>query len=243
MGTTTQTQTLYAIKLSLRKMNNKELVSKLVQKIEILSKNESIFIVGITGLDASGKSNLSKAISSALINLNKNVLTISGDFFQFPREYKENFSEKTWALQHIKRTINFKEMVEKFLKPISGKPNNIKIDGVDYDFGQRIQKDIPLHYPLIIVLESIYLFQPSIVKYLNYKVFIDITEEEALSRAKKRTRDLELYGDEMGIEKKYVNKNFAGYSFFDKTVKPKQYSDIIIDNNEWEKPKVIKGLI
>ncbi len=227
----------------MEKRNNEILVNKLADKISVLSKNKAIFIVGITGLDASGKSKLGGAISDKLLEAGRNVFSISGDSFQFPRDYKENFVEKTWAIQHIKRTIDFKGMVERFLKPILKKPASIKIDGINYDSGEKIESNVPLKYPLIVVIESIYLFQPSILRYIDYKIFLDINVDKALSRAKLRSRDLELYGDAKGIEKKYSKKNFAGYVFFDKTVQPKQYADVIIDNNDWKNPKVEKGLI
>ncbi|MFZ2975887.1 MAG: hypothetical protein WA055_04670 [Candidatus Moraniibacteriota bacterium] len=225
------------------KLTHDELVSSLTKRISILSKNKAIFIVGITGIDASGKSKLSENISEKLINDGKNVLTVSGDSFQFPREYKENFIEKTWAIQHVKRTINFQSMTDKFLAPISQKPESIILDAINYDSGEKISKIVPLKYPLIVVVESIYLFQEPMLKYLDYKIFLEIDQATALLRAKTRPRDLLLYGDEDGIEKKYTKKNFSGYLFFDKIVQPKQYADVIINNNDWENPEIVSGLI
>lgn len=74
----------------MEKRNNEILVNKLADKISVLSKNKAIFIVGITELDASGKSKLGGAISDKLLEAGRNVFSISGDSFQFPRDYIVN---------------------------------------------------------------------------------------------------------------------------------------------------------
>jgi uridine kinase len=98
-----------------------------------------------------------------------------------------------------------------------------------------------LTYPLIVIIESIYLFQKSIIPYLNYKIFLDISINEALKRAQSRKRDLNLYNGSTGVEKKYSMKNFPGYIQFEKEEDPKQYADVIIDNNNWKNPVVVRG--
>jgi len=99
-----------------------------------------------------------------------------------------------------------------------------------------IEQEISLTYPLVVIVESIYLLQKNIVPYLDYKIFLEISIDEALKRAQARQRDLDLYGGKAGVEKKYSTKNFPGYLQFEKLENPKQYADIIVDNNNWQQP-------
>jgi uridine kinase len=208
---------------------------------EILRKAElkKLFIVGISGLDASGKSQIAQTLTTELEKKGKSILSISGDSFQYPRGYKEDFQEETWAIQHIRRTINFEKMRNDFLIPLKQEPKSILIDIVNYDSKERVQKKIKLNYPLIVIIESIYLFQKSLIEFFDYTIFLDITPEESLNRVQSRPRDLELYGSLEGIEKKYTTKNYPGYQLFNQQENPKQYANVIIDNNDWEHPTLL----
>lgn len=215
-----------------------DLVEMLTQKVTALSVLEKLFVVGITGLDASGKSQIAKSITSKLQAKKKRVVFLSGDSFQYPRKYKEDFVEASWALQHIRRTINFRRMVDSVLKPLQSHPTILSLDVVNYDTGTSSQQLLHMDYPVIVIIESIYLFQEAIVPYLNYKIFLEISMDTALARAKVRPRDLELYGNIEGIAKKYTTRNFAGYQLFEQQHKPKQFADVIISNDDWEHPVI-----
>lgn len=219
-------------------MTDDQLIDTLTATILQKSADTQLFIVGISGLDASGKSQVTATITNQLKNQGKNVLSLSGDSFQFPRAYKEDFQEETWAQQHMHRTINFAKMKTELLEPLQTLPTSLPLDVVDYDTKEQIRTDVSLQYPLIVVLESIYLFSQELSRYFNYKIFLDISVEESLKRAKTRPRDLELYGGETGVEKKYTTKNFPGYLEFDRLENPKQYADIVVDNTDWQNPVI-----
>ena len=223
-------------------MNHTELIESLKTAISKQSKNKNIYMVGVSWLDASGKSQIAQKIMESLKKDNISVLSFSGDSFQFPREYKENFLEKSWAEQHIKRTIDFISLETNLLKPLIFQKPTISFDFLNYDTNEKTKKTISLKYPLTVIVESIYLFQQSLVSYFDYKIFLKISKDESLRRAKLRKRDIELYWWEQGVETKYVNKNFAGYELFEKRENPKQYADIIIDNNDWKSPVIINNI-
>ena len=217
-------------------MTTAQLIKKLVATIQEKARGHQLFVVGVTGLDASGKSQIAKLLSDRLVVKKKNVLAVSGDSFQYPREYKEDLREQDWATQHIKRTINFDKIIEEFFKPLQSLPKTLPLHIIDYDTRKIIEQEISLTYPLVVIVESIYLLQKNIVPYLDYKIFLEISIDEALKRAQARQRDLDLYGGKAGVEKKYSTKNFPGYLQFEKLENPKQYADIIVDNNNWQQP-------
>lgn len=227
--------------LSANNMTTHQLTEKLVADIEKKSDDHSLFIVAISGLDASGKSQIAEVLARKLEDRKKNVLSVSGDSFQFPREYKEDFQEKDWTTQHIRRTINFEKMTTELFQPLQALPNTLQLDIVNYDTKEKVKTAVSLQYPLILIVESIYLFSHKMMPYFDYKIFLDISIAEALKRATLRKRDLELYGSADGIQQKYETKNFPGYLEFDKQENPKSLSDVVIDNNDWQNPVIIKG--
>ncbi len=221
-------------------MTTTQLITKLVATIQEKSRGRQLFVVGITGLDASGKSKVAQLLSDYLTSQQISVLAVSGDSFQYPREYKENLQEKDWPTQHIKRTINFDKMIGEFFEPLQDLPKILPLNIIDYDTKEMIEQEISLTYPLVVIVESIYLLQKNIVPYLDYKIFLDISIDEALKRAQARQRDLDLYSGKAGVEKKYSTKNFPGYLQFEKQEHPKQYADMIVDNNDWQQPVIVE---
>ena len=222
-----------------RQFSHQNLVDTLIQSVLEQATHKKLFIVGITGLDASGKSKLAEQMAKKLKSAGRHVFTISGDSFQYPREYKEKLVEQSWALQHIKRTINFQSMIDDLFKPLQLYPRSLDLNIINYDLGTSARQTFQLSYPLIVMVESIYLFQKSTLPYLDFKIFLEVSMGTALLRAQTRPRDLKLYGSVEGIKKKYMTKNFAGYQLFEKQFHPKEFADIIIKNDNWQYPVVL----
>lgn len=68
------------------------------------------------------------------------------------------------------------------------------------------------------------------------KIFLDISFDEVLKRAAKR--DLSLLGKD--VIEKYNNKYIPIPKLYIEKYNPKILSDIIIDNNDYWNPKIIK---
>lgn len=221
-------------------MTTENLVELLTKEVSERQGRKKLFIVGISGLDASGKSTIAQKLTEKLNDRKVNVLFVSGDYFQFGREYKEDIQEDSLALQHIHRTINFNAMKDDLLSTLESHPQSLSLQIVDYDVGTQRKKTFSLSYPLVVVVESIYLFQPDLLPYFDMNVFLETSFETALSRAYSRPRDIRLYKNASGIREKYTSKNFAGYSLFEKEHQPKSHADIVIDTNDWDNLQIIR---
>lgn len=230
---------LTASATTMQKLTNNQLVKHLSKTILKKSINKLITIIGISGLDASGKSQLSKKLLNNLNSSGHSTLLFSGDSFPFPPEIKNNYSGRDWGKHHMNKTINFDLMVTNLLKPLKKLENTITLSILDFDNGIESTKTYNINYPVIILIESIYLFQPKIIEYLDLKIYLDITLDESLKRATSRSRDIRLYGSEKGVIEKYTNKNFEGHLLFEKTYEPRRSADIVIDNNHWQNPTIL----
>lgn len=212
-----------------------EIANRILQR----RQDQSLFVVGISGLDASGKSKISKALSDVL-NLRKvNTFVVSGDSFQFPKAYKETLGEENWAIHHVKRILDFDTLIAKVLAPIRQEPATLELDMLDYDTGEHLFQTCYLSYPLVLIVESVYLFQPKLMPYLDYCVWLEISIETALERAQARIRDQALYGGADGVKAHYTEQNFPGFAWFEAKFQPKDHADILIDNTNWETPIIL----
>jgi uridine kinase len=216
-------------------MNSTDFINKITKGIILSSQKTDVFVVGISGLDASGKSTIAHEITQSLQEkLEKyTIFSISWDMFQFSREYKNDLREENWAIQHYKRTIDFKSMRETFFEKIKFWESIIHLEIVNYDKQTKESREIVIKYPLIVIVESIYLFRKELIPYIDLRIWLDITIETALKRAKNRERDRLLYGDDVWIEKKYREKNFEWYGYHLKNDDPKSYAQVVIDANDF----------
>lgn len=216
------------------------MVQEILHTILKLSEWKEVFVVGLSGLDASGKSQLGKALYKELQKLWKNSYYISGDAFHFDMDYSNTLVETDWAHQHMNHSINLKKIRNNFLIPLRNKEENISVETKCFDSWET-SAHISVIYSCIYIIESIYLFREDIIEFLDYKIFLDITESTCLKRCYNRARDHELYGDNEWIRQKYEIKNFPGYRLFLQLQNPKARADILIDNNDYLNPKILKN--
>lgn len=218
-------------------MDNKELIKFLSKTIAEKSSEKNIFIVAITGPDASGKSQLAVNLNKNLKKKNINTLLIQGDWFHYPKKQRESATGNLDE-QFLYKMINFDRLKDDVLEPIKQKKKNITFTHHDYDTDKATIENIPISYPAVILVEGIFILRPSLRNYFDLKIYIHVDPETTLKRA--LIRDKKRYGSLSTITDKYKNKYLPGQTLHRKLHDPMAISDIIVDNNDWEHPKVIK---
>lgn len=218
-------------------MNNIELVQFLSKTIIEKSINKNIFIVAITGPDASGKSQLAINLNKELKKNNINTQLIQGDWFHYPRKQRESATGNLDE-QFLHKMINFNRLKDEVLEPTKQKRKNITFTHHDYDTDKAIVENISISYPAVILVEGIFILRPSLKNYFDLKIYIHVDPETTLIRA--LIRDKKRYGSLSTITDKYKNKYLPGQALHRKLHDPMAISDIIVYNNDWEHPKIIK---
>lgn len=88
----------------------------------------------------------------------------------------------------------------------------------------------------IVLFEGVLLYREPLNQYFDFRIFIDISFDEVLRRA--ANRDIGLFGD--AATTKYKNKYIPIQKLYIDKYNPKVLSDIIIDNNDYWNPKIVK---
>jgi len=218
-------------------MNSLELIQFLSKTIAEKSVEKNIFIVAITGPDASGKSQLAINLNKELKTNNINTLLIQGDWFHYPKKQRESATGNLDE-QFLYKMINFDRLKNEVLEPIRQKNNNITFTHHDYDTDKAKVENISIFDPVVILVEGIFILRPSLRNYFDFKIYIHVDPETTLKRA--LVRDKKRYGNLSTITDKYKNKYLPGQALHRKLHDPMAISNIIVDNNDWEHPKVIK---
>lgn len=193
-----------------------------------LKQPEHPFIIGISGIDASGKTMFADGLSKFLSGKEYPVQVIHVDDFHNPKSIR--YSEESDAENYFNLSFNLQAIVDKLLKPIRDK-GSLTTELTVLDLGTdsfRNQRSYTVSPDTIVLLEGVFLFRKEISPYVDFYIYLDISFEECLKRGLARGGEEERYRTKyIPAQKKYL----AEYP-------PSEHADIIIDNSNWECPRI-----
>ncbi|WP_425448315.1 hypothetical protein [Dethiothermospora halolimnae] len=217
-------------------------ITKVFQEIYInikeLNPIDRPCIIGVNGIDTSGKTEFAKKFKQYLEEKEHNVQIVHIDDFHNPK--KVRYSGENQVGNYFNKSFDIKNLVENILVPIKEEGFlHTKLKLLDLGTDEyNIQKEFYIEKNTIVILEGVFIFREEIYPYLDYKIFIDIPLNECKRRAIER--DVPLYGDE--ILEKYDTKYIPTQKYYFKKYPIKKYADVIIDNTNWDKPKIVSDL-
>jgi uridine kinase len=200
-------------------------------------KKNSPLRVGIDGIDAAGKTFLANEIASLLIEMGYPVIRASLDGFHNPRNIRHNrggYSPEGYYYD----SFNYDLLKSCLLEPLGTKGNRIcRSKAFDFKTDSEILTDeIQVTNAHILIFDGVFLFRHEILPYWDLRIFVDISFKESLKRA--LNRDLDLFGNEEEILKRYQQRYIPGQKIYIGLEKPFEKADIIIDNNDFLNPSI-----
>ena len=206
---------------------------------EILKKeNEAVspLVIGINGLDTSGKPYFAKDLETFLRSLGRKTQIISVDDFHNKARVRRQGHDEIDA--YINNAFNLAALEHELLKPIKSKEEvdkTVRLIDLDSDTYSNI-KHYKVDEETVVIVEGVLLYREPIIKYFDIKVFLDIEFDEMLRRAEKR--DAPKYGP--GFLDRYKSKYIPIQMKYINTWNPVESSDFVIDNNDLENPRLVK---
>ncbi len=193
-------------------------------------------IVGINGVDTSGKSTLTKELSKYLHKSGFKVQIVHLDDFHNPSSVRSKESDP--VISYFNNAFDFKCLENEILEPISLKgffdKELILLDLQKDQYSNK--KRYVVDKDTIVLVEGVLLYREPIDKYFDFKIYIDISFDEVIKRALKR--DSGIFGN--SVTEKYYKKYIPIQKLYIDKYKPKEKSNIVIDNEDYMKPKIIK---
>lgn len=231
------------VNLSDFKASNVNDIKSLIKRCEIfnriekeITKNKSnnAYIVGINGVDTSGKSKFSIALHRYLVSCGYDTIIIHLDDFHNLRSIRNSGNNE--IASYIDNAFNLILLEKEILSKI--KNNNsidIELSLVDLESDTLTNKKrYKIEKETIVILEGVLLYRYPIENYFDYKIYLDIEFEEVLRRAE--IRDVPIYG--IDFLQKYIRKYIPIQRWYIENCMPKQKSDLVIDNTDYYFPKM-----
>jgi uridine kinase len=206
----------------------KRVVDAIVRKRSAVPPDRSV-LVGVSGIDGSGKGFVTVKMADALRDESLNVAVISADdWLNLPGVC---FNRGNHAEHFYQHAIRFDEMFERLILPLR------KHRGVDVlaDCGDAKATVHRKHrYVLrnidIVVLEGIFLFKAAYRDYFDLKVWIECSFQTALRRAIARGQEgLPPAETQHAFEKIY----FPAQEIHGDRDDPRRAADLILHNDDW----------
>jgi len=196
------------------------------------AKKSGPFTIGVNGIDASGKTTFALHLSEHLTGRGYDVQIVHVD--DFHNEKSVRYSGEDPAYNFYYKSINLARLAADILEPIIRKGElDVELTLLDLRSDKFIlRKQYRVHRDSIVIVEGIFLFKRELRNYFDYKVFLDISFDEAIRRA--LIRDTHLPFDE--IEQRYKSKYQAGQRIYFALENPIRCADLVIDNNNPHAP-------
>lgn len=192
-------------------------------------------LVGINGVDTSGKSSFTKAFANYLHDRGHLVQVIHLDDFHNPKDIRSQGKDPVWS--YLTYAFDLHRLVKEILQPVhemSFLRKTMTVLDLETD-RYSVERSYAVTPETIVLLEGVLLYREPIVNYLDYKVFLHISFEEVLRRAEQR--DVPLMGE--GVLNKYKAKYIPVQEWYIEHCDPLGVSDLVIDNEDYGCPKIV----
>ncbi len=203
-------------------LQGRNVVEFLTQEIAELSEVNECCVVGVSGVDTSGKTTLSSELKSQLEQSGLRVTEIQIDDFSNDSEVRHTSDNP--ILNYLEHTFNIKKLKQLIATLARDQSDMVILEHINPVTGMSYLKSYDVR-PDVILVEGVFLFGEELVDEFDYKVHIDLAIGKMLSRAIER--DVPKLGIE--VVRKYLRKYMPAQWIYEQNARPKEIADVIVD--------------
>jgi uridine kinase len=203
-------------------------------------RKELPVLVGVDGVDASGKTKLAGKLAAYLEKSNRQIIRASIDGFHNPSSvrYKQGRESPSG---YYRDSFNDEIIIEKLLRPLGTGNLRFKEKAFDYRLDKEVNApEQKAKKDAILIMDGIFLFRPELINYWDIKIFLDAGFDVILQRAIKRAKDRKGPDTEQDIIDLYNRRYIPGQKLYFQEAHPREKADIVIDNNDYDNPFILR---
>jgi uridine kinase len=215
-----------------------DLISEIAEVINNINLPHPVR-VAIDGGGNAGKTTLADELSLKLNNLGRSVIRSTIDGFHNPPEIRRK-QGKYSPRGYFEDSYNY-PLLKKFLLDPLGPNGNLNYKESIYNFKINMETNVEFQRAAqnsVLLFDGIFLFNEQLISYWDYKLYVDASFENTMERA--IIRDNELFGGTENVIKLYKKRYIPGQEMYLSMRNPIGVSDIVLNNNDYQNPMVIK---
>ena len=203
---------------------------KIADEIERKKDKNRSFVIGISGIDGAGKTSFAESLERYLVKHDKETQAIHLDDFHNPKAIR--YAGENEAENYYTRSFNINLIEEKLLKPLrKKKAYTTTMTVLDWRTDKYdTERKYVFRQDTLVIFEGVFLFRKELAPYIDYKIFLDIPFDESKRRAQIRDAEADI--------SKYDSKYLPAQSRYLEEYLPEKTADMVIDNGEWEYPRL-----
>lgn len=201
----------------------------------LANPSSSPIIVAIDGVDGSSKSRFAKSLALELAQRNRHILQTSVDFFHNQESVRKPLN-KPLPKSFFEDSYNYPALSEKLLDPIKHNScSSVYLKHFDHRADSKIDESpVAVREDTILVFDGIFLHRDELRPYWDFSIFLDVSFKETYKRMAVRDGYPEDYLDERNA------RYYQGQLIYLEKCKPKSKATVVIDNNDFHAPIVVK---
>lgn len=220
-------------------MPRQEVIAKIVTKIFAVRHHDRSSIVGIDGVDLSGKTLLAYDLAEVLCRHGEEVVLIHEDDFLNSAEIR--YQQGEWSVTGFYEDFfDFRALVDNILLPVqAAKP-------VEYAFQSYApyrSHDSYRRYTIglqdLVLVEGLFLLRKELRGYLDLMIRLKIPAELVLKRA--LARDVPTLGPYEYVRRHYERQVLPAQALYERLGDPDSIADIVIENSDIQMPSILKA--
>jgi uridine kinase len=192
------------------------------------------FVLGVTGIDAAGKTRFAEAFAAYVTRRHTTVQLLHLDDFHHPRAVRSSGADE--VENYYTCTFDLERLIALLLRPLREQRHiTVRIPRLDLATDRYTHSQtycIDRH--TLVVFEGVFLLRPELAPFLDYTVFLDIPWH--LAKARAQTRDVPRFG--VAILARYHRKYLPAQRRYLAAFPPTALADMIIDNRDWDHPRI-----
>jgi uridine kinase len=220
-----------------------DLIERLAGVVTELSRSHARVLVGIDGPDAAGKTTLADQLADQLADRLGEVsvppaLRASIDGFHQPRELRYRRGELS-AEGCYQDSFDYPALLDECLLPFRDGAERIR--PARYDYRADAERSVePIRVPdrAVLVFDGVFLLRARLRSLLTLAVYVRVSPEETLRRA--RIRDLDLFGSRAETDRRYLGRYLPAQALYRADAAPESVADIVIDNERPAAPAIAR---
>ncbi|MEP5757829.1 MAG: AAA family ATPase [Litoreibacter sp.] len=205
------------------------MIEKIANEIQsrTASAKERNLLVGISGIDGSGKSTFAEKLKEYLSKTALPTVYVDLDDFLQPRHIRHKNDDQVKS--YYEDNFDYLSLVNDLIVPaLQSSQFRTHLPKLDLDTDQIERRCLEFSGPGVVILEGVFLFRKELREYFDLKVWLEIDFDTAMSRVLNRTRD-KRYGSADAIYARYQERFYPTQRFHMERDDPVGCADLIID--------------
>lgn len=220
-----------------------QVLASVVRGVKRLQSTDTPLLIGVDGIDGSGKSTFADEVAARLANHETPVVRSTIDSFHNPRDVRWTRG-KSSPVGFYLDSHNLTALREMLLDPMRDGPGaTYRTAAFDEQADQPVDESPrTVSGNEVVIFDGIFLCRPELAHYWDYVVFLEAQARVDLDRLGYVMRDAPAAGPELVDHVlqwvRRIDRYSSGMRYYLDSADPKSRADVVIDNNDLAHPTV-----